>query len=283
MKVKSIITIIALMALGVNALAQEQKGRISPVRVGVALTAGSNSYLSVSAQSGMLTSYEAQPLSVSWTDKALAFGMEGSLIFCDRWKLDLGGSVSGWNVPPRAMVPGTYSTLPEDDPYTSPDVTPYLDDTSSSDPHSTKGGSSTGYEYEMGEIPSYAAVNMQHKLTYTVHIAGSYYFRVASTPWLRPYLGLRFQASYSAATLREQDYQALGQSAAEAYTLNSGILAGVDYYFSRNFYVGASVEPFRYTYGVVAYRPQEGLSLAAADTHFFGVFAAPQLKIGFLF
>ena len=75
----------------------------------------------------------------------------------------------------------------------------------------------------------------------------------------------------------------MGRSTAETFTLASGVLAGVDYYFSRNFFVGASVEPFRYTYGLVAYRPQEGLSLLAADTHFFGVFAAPQLKIGFLF
>lgn len=276
MKVKSIITIVALMALGLNALAQEQKGRISPVRVGVAVTAGSNSHLSLNAQSGMLTSYQAMPLSVDWTDKALGLGIEGSLIFCDRWKLDLGGSLSGWNVPPRAMVPGTYSTTPQvaDIPSSSEGL----------DPHSTKGGSSeSGSEYVMGEVPTYDAVNMQHKLNYTVYIASSYYFRIQNAPCLRPYLGLRFQASYAAASLREQDFESMGRSTAEAYTLASGVLFGVDYYFGRNFFVGASVEPFRYTYGVVAYRPQEGLSLAAADTHFFGVFAAPQLKIGFLF
>lgn len=276
MKVKSIITIIALMALGLNAFAQEQKGRISPVRVGVAITAGSNSYLSVNSQSGMLTSYQAQPLSVDWTDKALALGMEGSLIFCDRWKLDLGGFVSGWNVPPRAMVPGTYTNYETGSSLL--DVKPSEDTDSSSS--ITKGGSS---EYEVGEIPAYEAVGMQHKLNYTVYLAGSYYFRVQGVPALRPYMGLRFQVSYAASSLREQDYQAMGASTAEAYTLNGGLLAGVDYYFSRNFFVGASVEPFRYTYGVVAYRPQEGLSLAGADTHFFGVFAAPQLKIGFLF
>lgn len=248
MKVKSIITIIALMAFGVNALAQEQKGPIQPVRIGVALTAGANSHLSVSAQSGMLTSYGAQALSADWTDKALGLGIEGSLIICDSWKLDLGGSVSGWNVPPRAIVPGTMGT-----------------------------------EYEMGEIPTYQAVDMQHKLNYMAYIASSYYFRIPKVPALRPYVGVRFQGSYAGATLREQNYEALGRSTAEAYTIAGGVLTGVDYYFSRNFFVGASVEPFRYTYGVVANRPQEGLSLSAADTHFFGVFAAPQLKIGFLF
>ena len=236
------------MALGFNALAQEQNGPIQPVRIGVALTAGANSHLSVSAQPGMLTTYGAQALSVDWTDKALGLGLEGSLIICDRWKLDLGGSLSGWNVPPRAMVPGTMDG-----------------------------------EYEMGEIPTYQAVDMQHKLNYMAYIASSYYFRIKRAPAVRPYVGVRFQGSYAGSSLREQDYQAMGRSTAEAYTLAAGLLTGVDYYFSRHFFVGASVEPFRYTYGVVAYRPQEGLSLSAADTHFFGVFAAPQLKIGFLF
>lgn len=248
MKVKSIITILALVAVSFSALAQEQKGPIQPVRIGVALTAGANSHLSVSAQSGMLTSYGAQALSADWTDKALGLGIEGSLIICDSWKLDLGGSVSGWNVPPRAIIPGTMDG-----------------------------------NYEMGEIPTYQAVDMQHKLNYMAYIASSYYFRIPAVPALRPYVGLRFQGSYAGSTLREQNYEALGRSTAEAYTLATGVLTGVDYYFSRHFFVGASVEPFRYTYGVVAYRPQEGLSLSAADTHFFGAFAAPQLKIGFLF
>ena len=249
MNIKSILTLTVALLFGAASLqGQDLVGAVAPVRIGIALTAGANSNLNVSAQPGMLTSYGAQALSVDWTDKALAFGMEGSLIFFDSWKLDLGGSFSNWNVPPRAYVPGTM-----------------------------------GAEYEMGEIPAYEAVDMQHKLNYTAYIASSYYFRIKKVPALRPYVGVRFQGSYAGSSLREQTYLAMGRSTAEAYTLASGVLTGVDYYFSRNFFVGASVEPFRYTYGVVAYRPQEGLSLAVADTHFFGVFAAPQLKIGFLF
>ena len=251
MKIKSIITIAAAMVLALSAKAQEQpRGPIDPVRIGVALTAGANSHLGIASLSGMQTSYGTQGPAVDWTDKALGLGIEGSLIFCDRWKLDLGGSFSNWNNPPYAIIMGTYDE---------------------------------GEGYSIGEIPTYEAVDMQHKLNYLAYIAGSYYFRIKKVPALRPYLGLRFQASYAGSSLREQNYLAMGRSTAETYTLASGVLAGVDYYFSRNFFVGASVEPFRYTYGVVAYRPQEGLSLLAADTHFFGVFAAPQLKIGFLF
>ena len=248
MNIKSIITIAAALMLGTAAFAQEQKGPIDPVRIGVALTAGSNAHLSVTAPSGMMTSYGIQASSVDWTDKALAFGVEGSLIICDRWKLDLGGSLSNWNQPPYAAILGTM-----------------------------------GDEYSTGGIPTYKAVNMQHKVNYLAYIAGSYYFRIKKVPALRPYAGARFQGSYAGATMRLQDFNALGLSTAEAYTLSAGILTGVDYYFSRNFFVGMSFEPFRFTYGCNLIRPQEGLLNLGADTYFYGVFAAPQLKIGFLF
>ena len=249
MNIKSIITLTVALLFGAASLqGQDLASAAAPVRIGIALTAGANSNLNVSAQPGMLTSYGAQAMSVDWTDKALAFGLEGSLIFCDSWKLDLGGSFSYWNNPPYAMVPGTMTS-----------------------------------EYEVGEIPTYEAVDMQHKLNWSGNIAMSYYFRIPIVPALRPYTGLRSQFSYTSASLREDKVEAMGASVAEGYAISAGVLIGVDYYFSRNFFVGASVEPFRYTYGVVQYRPQEGLATLGADTHFMGAFAAPQLKIGFLF
>ncbi|MBE6252978.1 MAG: hypothetical protein E7109_05625 [Bacteroidales bacterium] len=114
-------------------------------------------------------------------------------------------------------------------------------------------------------------------------LAFSYYFRIPAIPALRPYVGLRGQFSYASASLRENEMVTMGASVAEGMAYSLGVLTGVDYYFSRHFFVGASVEPFRYTYGVVQYRPQEGLSNLGADTHFMGAFAAPQLKIGFVF
>ena len=249
MNIKSILSLTVALLFGAASLqGQDLLGAAAPVRIGITLTAGANSNLNVSAQPGMLTSYGAQAMSVDWTDKALAFGMEGSLIFCDSWKLDLGGSFSYWNNPPYAVVPGTMTN-----------------------------------EYVAGEIPTYEAVDMQHKLNWSGNIAMSYYFRIPVVPALRPYTGLRFQVSYASASLRVEDELALGASVAEGYAMAAGVLVGVDYYFSRSFFVGASVEPFRYTYGVVQYRPQEGLSNLGADTHFMGAFAAPQLKIGFLF
>ena len=249
MNIKSIITLAAVVLLSAATVnAQEKTGRTAPVRVGVALTAGANGYLSVSALPGMLTSYGTQALSVGWTDKALAFGMEGSLIFCDSWKLDLGGAFSYYNNPAYEGVKGTM-----------------------------------GDTYEMGEIPSYEAVDAKFNLNWLANLAFSYYFRIPAVPKLRPYVGFKVQGGYASDLTNKYYYQAMGVSAAESYTLSAGVLTGVDYYLGNNFYFGASVEPFRYTYGVVVYRPQEGLSNLGADTHFMGALASPQLKIGFLF
>lgn len=249
MNIKSIITLAAVALLcAATATAQEMIPSSAPVRVGVALTAGPNSYMSVSAQPGMLTSYGTQALSAGWTDKALAFGVEGSLIFGDHWKLDLGGSFSYFNNPSYPGVEGTMTDA-----------------------------------YEMGEIPSYEAVDAKFNMNWLANLAFSYYFRIAKAPKLRPYVGFRVQGGYASDLTRKDDYQAMGVSVGESYTVAAGVLTGVDYYFSNNFYIGATVEPFRYTYGVVVYRPQEGLSNLGADTHFMSAFAAPQLKIGFLF
>lgn len=250
MKIKSIIAIAAAMLLSLSLQAQEYKGPYQPVRLGVSLTAGSNSYLSVTSQPGMLTSYGAEALSVGWTDKATAFGMEGSLIFCDRWKLDLGGEFSYANNPGYVEVPGTYE------------------------------GAGA---YEVGEIPDYEAVDAKANLNWIAHIAGSYYFRLPSVPCLRPYAGVRFAGGYASNWVRTDKYEALGSSDAETYFFSVGALAGVDWYFSQNFYVGMAFEPYRYTYGVTSYRPQEGLAPLGADTHFNGAFVEPRLKIGFLF
>ena len=252
MKIKSIITIAVAMLLGLSLQAQEQQGPIKPVRLGVALTAGSNSYLSVTAQPGMLTSYGAEALSVGWTDKATAFGMEGSLIFCDRWKLDLGGEFSYYNNPAHVEVPGTYEGNPL-------------------------------AVYEVGQIPDYEAINAKADLNWFAHIAGSYYFRLPSVPCLRPYAGVRFTGGYASNWERTDKYEALGSSDAETYFFTVGALAGVDWYFSPNFFIGIAVEPYRYTFGVTSYRPQEGLAPIAADTHFNGAFVEPRLKVGFLF
>ena len=179
-------------------------------------------------------------------DKGPAFGVEGSMIICDKWKLDLGGAF-------------TYSFNPAYPRYE---------------------GTGVG----LGEIPTYEPVAFQQSASYLVYLAGSYYFRIKSIPALRPSIGIRLGASYgNNQRLATEDDMLGGFSASETVRLGAAAIAGIDYYFSPHFFVGMGVDLFRYVYGFNAHRPQEGLGVLGADTHNFGFLGAPKIKIGFVF
>ena len=243
MNIKRIFAFAAAMLVGVSVLAQE--GPVKPVRVGVSVTVGSNAYAGISALPGTLASYESAALPTNWMDKAPAFGIEGSLILADHWKLDLGGAFNfGYN-PGYPGVEGTGT--------------------------------------QMGDIPTYEPVILQQSVSYQVYLAGSYYFRIPMVPAVRPSVGLRLGATYANNQQRKDVEEWMGTSVGENYTLGASIIAGFDYYFSRNFFAGVGVDLFRYVYGVTAQRPQEGLGVLGADSHNFGFLGAPRIKVGFVF
>ena len=243
MNIKRIFAFAAAMLVGVGVLAQE--GPVKPVRVGVSVTVGSNAYAGIRALPGTLASYESAALPTNWMDKAPAFGIEGSLILADHWKLDLGGAFNyGYN-PGYPGVEGTGT--------------------------------------QMGDIPTYEPVILQQSVSYQVYLAGSYYFRIPMVPAVRPSVGLRLGATYANNQQRKDVEEWMGTSVGENYTLGASVIAGFDYYFSRNFFAGVGVDLFRYVYGVTAQRPQEGLGVLGADSHNFGFLGAPRIKIGFMF
>ena len=244
MNINRIFAFAAAMLVGVSVLAQE--GPVKPTRVGVSVTVGSNAYAGISALPGTLASYESAALSTNWMDKAPAFGIGGSLILFDRWKLDVGGAFNfGFN-PGYNGVEGT-GTQP-------------------------------------GDIPTYQPVINQQSVSYQAYLASSYYFRIPAIPAVRPSLGVRFGATYANnQQLNKDDENWMGISVGENYTLGASIIAGFDYYFSRNFFAGIGVDLFRYVYGVTSQRPQEGLGVLGADSHNFGFLGAPKIKVGFMF
>ncbi len=246
MNINRIFVLAAALLVTASAFAQEQTGPVKPVRLGVSVTVGSNAYAGISALPGTLASYGTEAPSVNWMDKGPAFGVEGSMIIVDSWKLDLGGSFAyGFN-PGYPRLEGTGAGL--------------------------------------GEIPTYESVGYQQSMSYLVYLAGSYYFRIPSIPALRPSIGLRASASYgNNQKLAPEEDLLGGVSASETMCLGGAVIAGFDYYFSPNFFVGMGVDLFRYVYGFNAHRPQEGLSVLGADTHNFGFLGAPKIKIGFVF
>lgn len=251
MNIKHFTTLVAALLLGAGLLqAQEQVGRIKPVRFSAALTAGANGYAGVKAMDGTAGLYQMEALSADWTDKIPAFGAEVSLLFCDKWKLDVGGMFNFSYNPGYIGVPGSA----------------YGD-----------------RAYQLGDVPEYRAVAQQQSVSYLAYIGCSYYFRVEKVPALRPYLGLRFTGSYANNVSKYDEEESMGFSAAETFGLGASFVGGIDYYLASNFFIGASLDLVRYVYGVTAYRPQEGLPSLSGDAHNLGAFAAPRLKIGFLF
>ena len=73
----------------------------------LAATLGYNSYASVTALPGTLSSYEGAALSTNWAEKQLMVGFEAGWFVNDNWKLNLAGGFNMNNNPGYAAVPGT--------------------------------------------------------------------------------------------------------------------------------------------------------------------------------
>lgn len=215
----------------------------------VAATVGYNSYTNVTALPGTLSSYEASAASTLWSDKKLMVGFEAGYFVSDLWKLNLGGGLNFTHNPGYPDMPGT----------------------------------SDGTGFDLGDIPDYRAVASQYSCTYNVFAGVDRYFGVAGVKNLMWYTGLRVGVAYSLNEQKYDEWTSMGKSVGESWNLRTNVVMGVDYYILPAMYVGASIDPFAYTYNMTSYKPQEGLAALQADSSTFSLLAAPTLKIGFKF
>jgi len=216
----------------------------------VAATVSYNSYTSLDAANGSLPSHELAAVSTNWTDKKLMVGLEGGWFFQDLWKLTLGGGMNISKNPGYAAVPGVWD---------------------SSD------GVSAG-------IPDYKAVASQSEIQFNVYAGVDRYFdNLIKVKNLLPYAGARMGYAYGRNTACADDESWMGKSVGESFNLRWSLVAGLDYFVSEAFFFGIQVEPLAYTYNKSTLKPQEGLGNLSANSHNFGIFAAPTLKVGFKF
>lgn len=212
-----------------------------------AVTAGYNGSVLQSAPDGNRTSYSiAAPVN----DKSLGVGFELGWFFLDLWRMNIGGGFSFTNSPGYPGIPGTYDI-----------------------PGSTLGD---------GSIPDYDAVVNRNTMQFNVSLGFDRYFRTG-VEGLLPYVGIKAGYAYGQDIAFKDDETWMGQSAGEAFAIRGAVTVGVDYYFTEAFFIGASIDPFAYTYNYSMVKPQAGLGALAADSHNFAAFAAPTLKIGFAF
>ena len=245
-----IAAVLPIMCFTVSAQAQQDN---TPKKGDVTLgaTVGYNNYVTASAKAGNLTNYSASAFSPNWNNKQLMVGIEGGWFVHDFWKLNIAGGFNSSTKPGYAEVEGTID--------------------------------SGSYENNIGEIPTYNSINAESSLAYTAAVGVDRYFKVRNVKNLMWYTGLRVGFAYAHNQVQSDDWQMLGRSVAETWNLRAGITFGVDYYVLPSMFVGVSVDPFTYTYGMTSYRPQEGLGRLSADTHDFSAFAAPTIRVGFKF
>lgn len=237
--------VMPMMCLGLSAQEKgPKKGDFT-----LALTLGYNASVMQSADAGNKQDYNIAAVSTNWNDKKLTVGIEGGWFFLDLWKLNLGGGMNITKAPGYGPVPGT------------------IDET---------------YEPGDGSIPNYGAVSDRSVIQFNVYTGVDRYFRT-KIDGLMPYIGLRAGYAYGRERSMTDDETYMGESVGEAFNIRGAITAGVDYFFTDAFFIGAEVDPFAYTYNRTLIKPQEGLSNLDADSHNFGILAAPTLKIGFKF
>ena len=239
-----ILAVAPMMCLAASAqVATPKKGDLT-----VAVTAGYNSYTSLSAPAGNLNDYNLQAVSTNWNEKQLMLGIEGGWFFKDLWKATLCGGMSITSNPGYAAVPGT-----------------------------AEGGNVGG-----ASIPSYGAVASERDIQFNVFAGVDRYFK-SKVSGLLPYVGGRIGYAYGRNSAYADSEEYVGKSIAESFNVRVALTAGVDYYINDVLFVGAQIDGLAYTYNMSTYKPQAGLGNLSADSHNFSLLAAPTLKVGFKF
>ena len=239
-----ILAVAPMMCLAASAqVATPKKGDLTE-----AVSAGYNSYTSLSAPAGNLNDYKLQAVSTNWNEKQLMLGIEGGWFFKDLWKATLGGGMSITSNPGYAAVPGT-----------------------------AEGGNVGG-----ASIPSYGAVASESDNQFNVFAGVARYFK-SKVSGLMPYVGGRIGYAYGRNSAYADSEEYVGKSIAESFNVRVALTAGVDYYINDVLFVGAQIDGLAYTYNMSTYKPQAGLGNLSADSHNFSLLAAPTLKVGFKF
>ena len=131
-------------------------------------------------------------------------------------------------------------------------------------------------------LPTYATIADESLLQFTVQAGVDRYLKT-KVNGLMPYGGVRLGYAYGRNAKFWDDADYMGKSYGESFNLRGALTIGVDYFLNETIFIGAQVDPFAYTYNRTLIKPQEGLENWAANSHNFGILAAPTFKVGFKF
>jgi outer membrane protein W len=254
-KLLNLIAILMFVFAGGVAQAQEQEeeGTDSPIAKDaftVSVNFGIGSYIGKSAPAPNLSSYTLSAPMTAWFSKTPILDVEGKWFVTDKWAVKLTGSFA-YNYNPA-----------------------YNEVTGTADSDAT---------FEPGDLPTYKAVPSSNNIQYSVGVGADHYFATKNNRiFLR--VGGEFGYAYGRVTANGVDSEEyLGAAIGEAYALRIAPVAGLDYFFVKQLFVGIDVRPISYSYSVYSERPQVGLKLLSSDNHSFSFIAQPTIKLGFRF
>jgi hypothetical protein len=146
-------------------------------------------------------------------------------------------------------------------------------------------GYNPGYDAQPGSlgIPAYEQVLTSDNLQYSVGLGVDRYFATKSDQlFIRG--GLEVGFAYARAATKDKDGELyLGASVGEAYAFRVAPVVGLDYYFTKQLFLGIDFRPAAYQYSIYSVRPVSGLKPLSSDNHAFSFISQPTLKLGFRF
>jgi hypothetical protein len=253
-KIISIIAFLSFAFLGVTK-AQEVQNEGSPYApkkndFTVSVNFGVGSHIGKqNAPAPDLSNYSLSAPMTAWFEKKPVLDVEGRWFFIDKWALKLtGGFALSYN-------PG-YDEIP---------------------------GVQLGEEFELGDVPSYTTVLTKDDIQYSVGLGADRYFTTKSDRiFLR--VGGEVGFAYARTSVKDKDGELyLGASIGEAYAFRVAPVAGLDFFFTQQLFVGIDIRPVAYQYSVYSERPQVGLRSLSSDNHSFSFISQPAIKFGFRF
>ena len=142
-----------------------------------------------------------------------------------------------------------------------------------------------------GNLPRYGAVVANEYMSVNVTVGTQYLFKTNSRK-LFPYIGVAVpynyarRSTYNPTVLDWQgnvDIVNLGTGHAEVNSIGIQAVAGVDYYFTDEIFVGARIVPMAFNYAFKSQLPGPGLPVLESDNSNASFFVQPSISLGFNF
>jgi OOP family OmpA-OmpF porin len=142
-----------------------------------------------------------------------------------------------------------------------------------------------------GGLPEYAAVIADENINVNVTVGAQYLFKTESKK-LFPFIGVSVPYNYARRSVYDPtinidgggaDITDLGVGHTETNSFGIQAVAGVDYYFTEEIFMGVRIVPMSYNYAYSSTLPSPGLPVLEADNFSASFFVQPSISLGFNF